>query len=239
MTRILVINPVGTSRWDVSDYDYLQRYVRASTHVKVVSLPSGPPSLESLSSVAAAEPAILDTVRKYRGQCDAIVLNCFADPGMRAAREVSPVPVLGAAETSMTLACMLGERFSVICLSRQHSFKVRHQARVLGVSEKLASCRWVDLAPLELDSDPERFHEILFEQATACVEVDGAEVVVLGCTGMAYAAGRLADRVAFPVIDPMAATVKMAELIAGLHLSTSRKGLYSFNRLTGKEGACL
>jgi allantoin racemase len=227
MTRILVINPVGTSRWDVSDYDYLQRYVRQSTHVKVVSLPRGPHSLESASSVAAAEPAILDTVRKYRSQCDAIVINCFADPGARAAREVSPVPVLGAAETSMMMACMLGERFSVICLSRQHSYKVRRQARVFGVSAKLASCRWVDLEPLQLDSNPDRLHEILYEQATACVETDGAELVVLGCTGMAYAASRLADRVAFPVIEPMAATVKMAELMACLRLSTSRKGLYS------------
>lgn len=189
--------------------------------------------METASSVAAAEPAILETVRKYREQCDAVVLNCFADPGLRAAREILPVPVLGAAETSLALACLLGERFSVICLDRQHSLKVHRQARVAGVSYKLASCRWVDRAPLELDSDPERFHEVLFEQATASVERDGADVVVLGCTGMAYAAGRLADRVGFPVIEPMAVTVKMAELVAGLRLSTSSRGLYALNRFIG------
>ncbi len=233
LSRILVINPVSTSRWDVSDYDYLQRYVKSSTQVKVVSLSEGPTSLESAHSVAAAEPSILATVREYERQCDAIVLNCFADPGMRAAREISSVPVLGAAETSMLLACLLGERFSVICLDRSQSHKVRRQARVAGVSSKLASCRWVDLHPLELESDRERFQGLLYTQATACVEHDGAELVVLGCTGMAFAAGRLAGRVGFPVIEPMAATVKMAELIAGLRLTTSRRGLYSLARLVG------
>jgi len=233
LSRILVINPVSTSRWDVSDYDYLQRYVKSSTQVKVVSLSEGPTSLESALSVAAAEPAILATVREYERQCDAIVLNCFADPGMRAAREISSVPVLGAAETSMLLACLLGERFSVICLDRQQSYKVRRQARVAGVSSKLASCRWVGMLPLELDSDRERFQDLLYTRATACVESDGAELVVLGCTGMAFAAGRLAGRVGFPVIEPMVATVKMAELIAGLRLTTSRRGLYSLTRLVG------
>jgi len=56
---------------------------------------------------------------------------------------------------------------------------------------------------------------------------DQAEVVVLGCAGMADLAARLSERHGLPVIDGVASAVKLAEAFGALGLKTSKIGAYA------------
>src|SRR5438128_1633035 len=55
----------------------------------------------------------------------------------------------------------------------------------------------------------------------------GAEAIVLGCAGMADLAQKLSRKFGVPVVDGVAAAVKQAEALAGLRLTTSRRGSYA------------
>jgi allantoin racemase len=64
------------------------------------------------------------------------------------------------------------------------------------------------------------------EIATALRD-DRAEAIVLGCAGMADLAASLSAEHGVPVIDGVAAAVKLAEALAALGLRTSRAGGYA------------
>src|SRR5207244_10078544 len=55
----------------------------------------------------------------------------------------------------------------------------------------------------------------------------GAEAIVLGCAGMADLTQNLSRKFGVPVVDGVAAAVKQAEALAGLKLTTSRRGSYA------------
>jgi allantoin racemase len=59
---------------------------------------------------------------------------------------------------------------------------------------------------------------------------DRAEVIVLGCAGMADLAARLSERHGLPVIDGIASAVKLGEALGALGLKTSKIGAYALPR---------
>ncbi len=56
---------------------------------------------------------------------------------------------------------------------------------------------------------------------------DGAEAIVLGCAGMADLAASLAHEHGLPVIDGVAAAVKLADALVALGHATSKRGPYA------------
>lgn len=224
--RILVINPVTTKEWLEPDREYLQGLADKATEVEVIGLERGPRSLETFYDVAHAGPEILRVVREKSDEVDAIMINCFADPALDAARELTDKVVLGAGETSMAVAIQLGPRFSVISVLKNTASWVRMQAARLGVESKLASAIGVDIPVLDLGKDPERTVNAIVKSAREAIERDGAEVIVLGCTGMAALAAKVRERLDVPLIEPAATTLKMAEMLIKLGLRHNRGGLY-------------
>lgn len=224
--KIIVINPVTTEEWLEPDRKYLQGLAAEGTEVEIVGLERGPRSLETFHDVVYAAPEILKAVREKSDEADAIMINCFADPALDAARELTDKPVLGAGETSMAVAIQLGPKFSVISVLKNTAAWVRIQAAKLGVAEKLASAIGVDIPVLDLEKDPGKTVNAIVKGAREAIERDGAEVIVLGCTGMAALAARVRERLNVPVIEPAATTLKMAEMLVKLGLRHNRGGLY-------------
>lgn len=224
--RILVIDPVTTKGWLKENEEYLQGVADPGTELEVVALDRGPRSIETFYDAAYAGPGILRLVRERGAEFDAVVINCFADPAVDAARELTDKVVLGPAETSMSLALHLGARFSVISTFANTAPWVRLQAVKLGVEGRLASAIGVEVPVLELTQDPERTVKELVAAAKLAIETDGAEVIILGCTGMATLASEVRKRIDAPLIEPAAATLKTAELLVKLGLRHRRGGLY-------------
>lgn len=213
--KILVINPVGTSRWDRADKEYLERFARRDTEVTVASLSRGPKSIESYRSKALVCPEILRLASKNAQKYDAMFVNCFGDPCVEALREITKIPVLGAGETSMMMAGLLGDKFAVISPTRSTARQVESNARRMGLETGTFSVVALDVPVLQLERNRVRTIREITKVAETCLN-NGAEVVVLGCTGMAYMADDIRRRIGAPLVEPASLTLKIAETLVDL-----------------------
>jgi len=97
--RILVINPIVSDRFEEFNKDFFNRNAHPLFEVEVANLTYGPASIESYYDDSLAAPfvvqKILDAEKKG---FNAMIINCFMDPGLDAAREVVSIPVVGAGE---------------------------------------------------------------------------------------------------------------------------------------------
>jgi allantoin racemase len=219
--RILVINPVGTSQWDRADKNYLERFARKGTVVTVASLSKGPKSIESYRSKALVCPEILKLASRIGHRHDAMIVNCFGDPCVEVLREVFEIPVLGAGETSMMTAGMLGDRFAVISPTKTTADQVQSNARQLGLNPTAYAVVPLKIPVLQLETDRSKTVREIAKVAKKCL-ADGASVIVLGCTGMAYMADEIRRLVPAPVIEPASITLKVAEALVDLKLKHGR-----------------
>jgi len=242
--KILVINPVGTSIWDELTLKYLKQVANPGTEIVVKSLPQGPKTIESELDKALAEKYVVEVIaREYLGTgsvYDAIMINCFDDPGVKAVREaVHDSLVLGIGETSITTALMLGFSIAVISTGRESKAIYRRRAAELGLLDRVVYTGGINLPVLRLREDEGATLNALEEEAKRAVEEYGAEVIVLGCGGMVGMAQELSRRVGVPVIDPTITTFKVAEalVLAGLkhsHAYAPSHSIRRFNALVGK-----
>jgi allantoin racemase len=226
MKKILVINPITTDSFNDMTKNYLEEIKSPDVEIEVVNIKDGPSSIETFYDEAFALPGILKTVNEYKTRCDAIVINCFADPAVNAAREITDIPVIGPAEASMMIALMLGHKFGVISTFRNTGPWVELQTRNMGIEQRLAGAVGIDIPVLELGSDLKKTARYLVDAARDLIESKGAEVIILGCTGMAPVARMVKEELEVPVIEPMATAFKVAELIVSLKLTHSKTGLY-------------
>jgi allantoin racemase len=193
------------------------------TEVDSVSIEKGPVSIESRYDEIFAIPEIVKRVKEAEEEdVDACVVNCFGDPGVRASREVVKMLVIGPCEASLLVASSLCDRFSVITILKNVAGLIEENAKIYGVAEKIASVRAVNIPVLDLHSDNEKTARALLEEGKKALEEDGAEVLVLGCTGMTGMAERLSKELGVQVIDPLPTAVKFAETLVALRLSHSK-----------------
>lgn len=226
MRRILVINPITNDCFGGTVQEYLEGIKSPHVEVEVASVERGPSSIETFYDEAFAMPGILKLVDEWKSRCDAIVINCFADPAVHAARESADIPVVGPAEASMSLALTLGHRFGVVSTFNNSGPWIELQARALGIEDRLAGAVGVDIPVLELGDDLGKTARYLVDAAKDLIASKGAEVIVLGCTGMAPVAAMIRGEIEVPVVEPLSAAYKTAELLVDLGLRHSRGGLY-------------
>jgi len=226
MRKILVIDPITTDSFNDMTKNYLEEIKSPDVKIEVVNIKAGPSSIETFYDEAFALPEILKTVDEYKAGCDAIVINCFADPAVNAARELTDIPVVGPAEASMMIALMLGHKFGVISTFRNSGPWIELQIRNMGIEQRLAGAIGIDIPVLELGSDLKKTARYLIDAARDLIESKGAEVIVLGCTGMALVARIAKEELEVPVVEPMATAFKVAELMISLKLTHSEIGLY-------------
>ncbi len=225
--RILILNPVSTNMWNQITERVLKQVACSSTELTIENLDDGPESIESDLDVVLAAPYVVKKVieaedKKY----DAVVINCFDDPGLEAAREKTSILVLGIGETSIITALQLGYKFAVISTGEKSKASYDLKALKLGVRERLAYASGIPIHVLELRGDIEKTKQMLLEEAMKAVEQYYAEVIVLGCGGMIGLAEWLSEKLKVPVIDPTITTFKVAEALTSIGLKHSRRYLY-------------
>jgi len=226
--HIRVVTPVVSDRLRLEERSSPED--GTATRISYCTIERGPASVESEFDIALAAP---DTVARImeaeRDGVDAVVINCMADPGLGAGREVVSIPVLGPCETTMHLAAMLGHKFSVVTVLDRIVPIFEDRARSYGVITKLASVRSVDIPVLDLHSDRDRLVQLLVGESIKAVNDDGADVVIFGCTGMVGHAQAVQQGLVdngyqgVPVLDPIPTTIRMAEAVVDLRLTHSKR----------------
>ena len=198
-----------------------------ATEISVAALTNGTHTIESDLDIALAEP---DTIRQAQtAEADGInacTIACFSDPGAAGARERVTIPIIGEGQASLTVASLLGTRICVVTTWKQCIPRVRRLVRHHGFGGKLASVKAVNLGVMDLD---ETSVPGIVAMTADAVCRDGADVVVMGCTGtgldMAAAVERgLHEAVGahVPVIDPVKAAITLAEACVETGMSHSK-----------------
>ena len=197
--------------------------------LRVQFLDQGPPSIEGAFDEASAVAEIVaKAVQAEAEGAQAVVIDCVLDPGLEAAREKVSIPVVGPGQAAMHLACLLADRFSIVTVLKALAPSLRRRAELYGLASRLASVRAIDVPVLALLEGRAACAAPLTREAVLAVEEDGAEAVVLGCTGMAGLASPVTDELRrrglppIPVIDPRNAALVIAAGLVGMELTHSR-----------------
>ncbi len=224
--NILVINPNTTA----SMTDHIGRAARAAassgTKITAVNPAHGPVSIEGYLDEAMSLAGLLDTIRR-NPDCDAVVIACFDDTGLDAARCLTDKPVIGIGEAAYHFASMLSNKFSVVTTLARSVPALEHNLSRYGLDARCARVRSSEVAVLELEQPGSNARQKISAEIGLAVTEDRAEAIVLGCAGMASLAADLAAEHGLPVLDGVSCAVKMAEAMAGLNMRTSRLGGYA------------
>jgi allantoin racemase len=224
--RILVINP-NTSEEMTLDIDREARqYARADTEIETVCPAWGPRSIEGHYEEELAAVAMLEVIKERAGDFDGVVIACYGDPGLAAAREISPVPVVGIAEASMLMACTVAHSFSIVTVLPRVKPLLENTVRLHGLDARCASIRTTPLSVLDCERDPEAAGREIVKAAKLAIEEDGAEAICLGCAGMGPLDKAVGSEVGVPVLDGVACAVKLVEGLLDYGLATSRVAAY-------------
>jgi len=224
--RILVINANTTDAMTDDISAAASRYARPGTEIEAVSPTWGPRSIEGHYEEELAAVATLEVVRERASEFDGVVIACYGDPGLFAAREISPVPVVGIAEASMLMACMVAHRFSIVTVLARIKPMLDDMVRMHGLEQRCASIRTTELTVLDCERDPRAATREIVAAARLAIAEDGAEAICLGCAGMGPLDKAVEAEVGVPVLDGVACAVKLVEGLVDYGLSTSRVAAY-------------
>ena len=210
--RVLIVNPNCLQTVTDSMSAALEGYrFPGGPQIECATLKTGPPGIETQAHVDCAAKLLFEwfAEKPARRQADAVVVGCFSDPGLFALREALPSPVFGIGESSYLCAAALGERFGVIAIMTQGISRHRRAQHALGLQHKLAGELAIDLGVAELSKEG-----LVWKRMRAVGkklrDEHGADVLIMGCAGMARYRDRLEDHLRVPVIDPTQAAVGMA-----------------------------
>ena len=210
MDRILVINPNSTEAVTQGiDEAMAALRIPGGPAIDCMTLKEGPPGIETQQHVDGVIPHLLHLVREREAEYSAFVIACYSDPGLHSVRESTAKPVLGISECGILTALTLGQKFGVIAILQKSIPRHLRYMGAMGVMDRLAAELPVGLAVTELSDQKKTFGRMV-EVATALRDVHGANVIVMGCAGMARYRKPLQDAVGLPVVEPSQAAVGMA-----------------------------
>jgi allantoin racemase len=191
-------------------------FVEPSTKIQGVLFDRRLPHMEyEFYEHVAVHEIIREIVNSEKTGYDAAVIGCFYDPGLREARELVEMPVIGVCEASLSLASMISAgKFSVLVGRRKWIPKMMSTAKTYGLDSRIASWRSLELTVPDMLNDVEKTREAILRESRAAVEDDLAECLVLGCTGMIGKALEVQEKLGVPVLDPVLCGIKVAEMMA-------------------------
>lgn len=216
--RIAIIDPVAGNPEEVlaSDAVYIKRHLRSGTEIAFECLTSGFTSVETAAQDIINGAKIIDKVIEIQDKgYDGIFVDCFDDPGVLGARELSNIPVMGPYVPAVHYAASISEKVAIISTDTYGVECEQRKARAHGFENIIAAIKNVNMTVLELSDDilAEKIRNFCLE-----LEKEGIYAAVMGCTGMAGVADVVraqlkAEGCRVQLIEPFKVGMKMLELV--------------------------
>ena len=190
------------------------------------SVKAGPVNYSSHHDFVLADASIFEAgCRAQQEGFAAVCIDTMSDSGVAALRSVLDIPVFGPGKVSMLSALMLGDRFSILTMASRWKPLYKKALDELGMHHKCASVRAIEVSPDNqalLSGKEEEVFPLLEAAAMKAIEIDGADVIILGSTTMHQAHAHLQARLPVPVINPGPLSYKIAESMLALGHTHSR-----------------
>lgn len=206
---ILVINPNSNPAvTEGLDAALAPFRVAGGPDIECLTVAQGPFGIESQADSDAAVAPLLDVIRT-RSDASAVVIACYSDPGIDAAREATSAPVFGMQESGFLTAMARGDRIGVIAISESSILRHRKYLRRMGVLERMVAELPLNMSVAETASGTGTFRQLV-SVGDKLATHHHADVIVLGCAGLSAHRARLETALGCPVVDPTQAAVAMA-----------------------------
>ncbi|MDO5747913.1 MAG: aspartate/glutamate racemase family protein [Actinomycetaceae bacterium] len=225
--RILVVNVNTTATMTQSIADAAKAVANKKTEIVELTPFIGADSVEGNYESYLSAVAVMDRVLAYEDHYDAVIQAGFGEHGKEGLMEICDVPVIDITEAAAHTAMLLGYRFSVVTTLDRACPLIEERLLLAGLHQHCASVRASGLSVLELEEDPSLVSQAIAQEAKKAVEEDKAEVIVLGCGGMAGLDKKIAEVTHAPVVDGVSCAVKLAESMVTLGLRTSKVRTYA------------
>ncbi|VVE30550.1 Asp/Glu/hydantoin racemase [Pandoraea iniqua] len=228
--KILVVNVNTTTA--ITDAIAHHARTAASPGTEIVGLTPhfGAESVEGNFESYLAAIAVMQRVLSYDQPYDAVIQAGYGEHGREGLQELLSVPVVDITEAAASIAMLLGHRYSVVTTLDRTVPLIEDRLMLAGLAARCASVRASGMPVLELERDPVRAVEAVVQQAELAVRDDHAEVICLGCGGMAGLDAKIRERTGVPVVDGVSAAVALAESLVRLGLRTSKVRTYATPR---------
>jgi allantoin racemase len=172
--------------------------------IRCATLAESPFGIESQKDVEAVTLPLRRLVEQDNA-ADAFVIACFSDPGVPRGNEAASVRH----ECCVLTALGRGDRFGIIAILANSVRRHQRYLRQMGLMQRLAGERPQEMNVAEIPSGEGTFAR-MGAVGRELVEKDGADVIVMGCAGMARYRRPLEVALGIPVIEPTQAAVAMA-----------------------------
>jgi allantoin racemase len=226
--KLLLINPNSSVSMTEGIAEAVRAIAAPGTEIVAATPSFGPASIEGHYDEAVAAVGVLEQVRAHESQGIAgVLIACFGDPGLDAAREATDAPVIGTAEAAFHVASMLATGFSVVTTMTRTCVIAEHLLHKYGFERRCRGVHGTDIPVLALEEAGDELLAQIEATSREALARDRSGAIVLGCAGMAGLTATLQQRLGVPVIDGVAAGVKLLEGLAGLGLRTSKLGDYA------------
>ncbi len=208
MKCLVVINP-NSSQTVTDGIDRAIDPMRAfGVPIRCLTLAEGPPGIESQRQADLTIAPML-TLAAAQDDAAGYVIACFGDPGLHALRDQTTLPVVGIQEAAVMTALTLGQRFGVIAILPASIPRHLRAFGAMGVLNRLAGDRALGLGVADL-ADDDKSLDAMIATGKRLRDEDGANVLIMGCAGMARYRAPLEEATGLPVVEPTQAAVSMA-----------------------------
>ncbi|HIX00998.1 MAG TPA: Asp/Glu/hydantoin racemase [Candidatus Nesterenkonia stercoripullorum] len=225
--KILVANVNTTAKMTDVIAASAQAVAAPGTEIVGITPDFGAESVEGNYESYLAAVAVQEAILTYDGDYDAVIQAGYGEHGREGLQELLSVPVVDITEAAASTAQYLGHRYSVVTTLDRTVPLIEDRLLLAGLSQRCASVRASGLSVLELEEDHDRTVETIVAESVKAVEQDRAEVICLGCGGMAGLEAAVREATGVPVVDGVAAAVTVAESLVRLGLGTSKVRTYA------------
>ena len=207
--RVVVINPNSTKAV-TEGIDAALHPLRFSDgpQFDCITIEEGPKGIATQRQVDGVVAPLCKAITKESNSADAFVIACFSDPGLYSAREVTNKPVFGIGTSSFAQATLVGERFGIIAILEQSAVRQRRAVRLMGLESRYAGSLPIGVGAEELEGDKVR--DRMVEVGQTLIKTHRADVLIMGCAGMACYRTYIERTLGVPVIDPSQAAAIQA-----------------------------
>lgn len=210
--RIALINPNTDGGATSTMVRMAEAAISAGFTVAGHTAAQGVPLITNEEALDHAAKVVVGMGQQLRdsGACG-IVVAAFGDPGLEALRALVDVPVTGIAEAAMLEASRIGGGFSVVTTTPLLVGAINEAARRYGCHGRLLSVRVTAGDAVKAMANAGLLEDALVTACREAMSLDRAQSIVIGGGPLAYMVPRLRARISIPIVEPIAAAIRLTE----------------------------
>lgn len=228
--RVIVANPNTSELVTEIVAEEARVWASPGTEIRTVTGAFGAPIITCRADNIIAAHSAMDVLSQHYVGCDAAIIAASLDPGLHAARELLPIPVVGMTEAACLTACMMGGCFGMVTFGHRAVPIYDELIKLYGLEDRYVGTASVEVKDMSTFGNPDAAQEDITAEILHLVEHKGAEAVVLAGAVFAGMSRKIHARIPVPLLDGIACAVRQAELLASIASPKPTKGSFQAPR---------